>query len=449
MSRINVYLPEVKELISTRNEDELMDVLSELYPIEILEIYREIKDDDEKEYLLNKVSRGKLIDIFDNMEEDEQIEVLNKFPVKVKTLLLNEMAPDERADLFDELPKEQIDDYIKLVHDETKKEIDLLSKYPAETAGGRMTTEYAAVPEDLTISKAIKLLRKTASEKETLDYIYIIDKNKKLKGFISLRKLFLAPTDKIIKKIMNENVISVDAYMDQEEVADVIRKYDFTVVPVVDNNKLVGIVTVDDIIDVIREEHTEDMYKFGAVEPSKYSYMEIGILQLIKSRLPWLFVLATAGFISIQLIEKYSSFIENIVLLAAFFPILMGSSGNAGAQSAAIIIRGLATGDVESKKFLRILLKELIIGVLMGIFLGGYISLKAFLVNKNPSVGLIVVATMPLTVCLATTAGALLPIIFEKLGFDPANMSNPFITTITDITTLIIYFNITKYLIGF
>ena len=444
MSRINAYLPEVRELISSGNEIELKEVLGDLYPIEIVEIYRVLEEIEDKKALLNNASRGKLIDVFDSFEEDEQIEVLDIFPDKVKALLLNEMAPDERVDLFEELPEETADDYIKLIKDDAKKEIDLLSKYPSETAGGLMTTEYSSISEDITINKALEQIRETAAEKETLDYIYVVDKSNRLKGFIALRKLFLAQPGKKVKEVMDENVISVDAYMDQEEVADIIRKYDFTVVPVIDRSRLVGIVTVDDIIDVIREENTEDIYKFGAVEPTKDEYMDTSLFTLIKSRIPWLLILATAGFLIITVIERFSHTFTIDILLVAFFPILMNASGNAGSQSATIIIRGLATGEVITAEFLKVLLKELFVGILMGLVIGFYISLKALLFNKNYSVAIVVIVTMPFTMCVSTTAGALLPIAFKKIGLDPANMSSPFITTITDITTLFIYFYIVK-----
>jgi magnesium transporter len=448
MSRVKLYLPEVKELISSGNKRELKDILDDLYPIEIVEIYRELEDEDNKKYLLNTASRGKLIDAFDEMEEEEQIEVLDKFPDKVKALLLNEMAPDERVDLFEELPEEKADDFKKLIKEEAKEEIDLLSKYPSETAGGLMTTEYASVPEDLTAAMAIEKIRESASEKETLEYIYIIDKNKNLKGFIELRDLFLASPKKKIKEFVEENVISVDAHMDQEEVADVIRKYDFNAVPVVENGKLVGIVTVDDAIDVIREENTEDMYKFGAMEPQKLSYMDSGIFTLIKGRIPWLFILATVGFLIITVVESYKDLLTQYVILAAIFPIILGASGNAGSQSATIIIRGLATGEINTKEFFNILKKELLVGILIGLILGFYISLKPMLINKDFDVAVVIILTMPLTMCLATTAGSLLPILFKKLGLDPANMSSPFITTITDLAALFIYLQIAKYFLN-
>jgi len=411
-SRTHLILPEVKELLVEKKRKELKEVFQDYEPIEIATILGAI--DDAK-----------------------------------KSKLLNEIAPDERVDLFEELSPEMLNRFLSIMTKEEAQDVKELLIYSPTSAGGRMTTDFANVRDNMNVQEALQTLRKTAKDLEMVYYIYILNEKDKLVGVLSLKELILAnPQDKI-NKLMHKNPIALPLDMDQEEVARQIANYDFLALPVVsDTKKMKGIITVDDMIDVMREENTEDMYKFGAAGEHSESYIKMRSATIARNRLTWLIILTVTGFFSGIIMQRFSFALENIVALTFYIPLIMGTAGNAGTQAAMAVVRGLAIGEVRLKDIWVVTKKEIFIGTLLGIPLGGLALLRAFLLQKNSLLGVCVAFSMLITIVAATLLGSLLPLICQKLKLDPAVVSGPLITTILDIFSLLIYFSISILFLG-
>ncbi len=447
MKLMSVLIPDIKEIIAGGNLEELKEAISGLFSVDIAEIFDGLAQ-EERITVFNILEEEQKIAVFDELDEDDQYSLLQDLPKENQAFLLNEMSPDERADLFEELPEKEGERLLPLMKEEEQKDTKLLTAYPPTTAGGRMTTEYTSVQENWIAGEAINYIRRTAPDKETIYSIYVVSEKGTLIGFLSLKNLILAPSDRLIKDIMDEKVISVKANLDQEEVIKIIRKYDLLAVPITDEyGKLIGIVTVDDIMDVIREENTEDFYRLGAAGEHVGDYLETSTFMHSRQRIPWLIILLIAGIASAFIIKAYESAIEAAVILVPFIPILMGSAGNSGVQSSTTIVRGLATGEVSLKDYFKIFRKELFIGIFIGGILGILTSLFAIFMTKNIMLGVTIFLTILAVITVAKTIGGLLPVVTKKLGFDPALMSGPFITSIVDIFSLIIYFNIARLLL--
>ena len=356
--------------------------------------------------------------------------------------VLEEMPPDERVDFIKALPEDRAEEILPLVAQAERNDIKRLMQFKEGTAGSILTTEYASLGRGITAKEALEKLKLQAPNKETIYYIYITDEGKKLIGFISLKKLIVSRSDALINDIMNENVISVNVNEDKEIVAKKLSDYDFLAIPVVDDDsRLIGIVTVDDVVDVVIEEDTEDMLRYGAA--GEYiDYMGSGPFQIARQRVLWLLVLVIMGFVSGWVIQKYAFQLQTIIALAFFIPVLTASGGNAGTQSSTVIIRGLATGEVKMKDVIKVLKKEIVTGVLVGVVMGILGVVRALIVNKNPLLGITVGLAMVATVTIATTLGAILPLLFKKLRLDPALMSGPFISSTVDVIALFVYFQI-------
>jgi magnesium transporter len=447
MKAMSILIPDIKEIIAEGNLEQLKEAVSGLYPADIAEVFEGLEP-EERKVVFSVLDEDQKIAVFDELDEDDQYALLQEQSKRDQAFLLNEMSPDERADLFEELPDEEEERLLPLMKEEEQKDTKLLTAYPPTTAGGRMTTEFASVQESWSAGDAIDYVRRTAPDKETIYSIYVVSEKGTLIGFLSLKKLILSPSDKQIIDIMDEKVISVKADLDQEEVIQIIRKYDLLAVPVTDDyGKLVGIVTVDDIMDVIREEHTEDIYRMAAAGEHVGEYLETSSFTHGRQRIPWLITFLVAGFASGFIISAYDDVLEMALYLAFFIPILMGSAGNSGIQSSTTIVRGLATGEVSLKDYFKIFRKELFIGILVGGAVGILASMIALIWFSNIMLGVTLFLTILIAITASKTIGGLLPIITKKLGFDPALMSGPFITSIIDIISLIIYFNIARFLL--
>ncbi|MEW5806555.1 MAG: magnesium transporter [Acidobacteriota bacterium] len=443
MKVMKVLIPDLKEIIVAGRPDDLKEAVSEFFPVDIAEIFEEL-DPGEQFSVFSVLDEWQKVAVFDELEEGIRYSLLKKLPASDQSFLLNTMSPDERADFFEEIPEEEADRLFPLMKEEEQKDTKLLTAYPPTTAGGRMTTEYASLLEDLTVAEAIDYLRKTAPDKETIYTIYVISEKGTLIGIVSLKDLILAPSHRLIEEIMDEKVISVKAEIDQEEVASVIRKYDLLAVPVTDAyGKLIGIITVDDIMDIIREENTEDFYRLSAAGRYIGKYLEISNVTHGRQRIQWLIILLFANLASGFIIHSYQGILQAAVILTSFIPVLMGASGNSGNQSSTTIVRGLAIGEVTIRDFLRVFRKELCIGVLVGAGMGVIASGWAFFIG-DVTLAITVFFGIVTAITVATTIGGILPIITKKLGFDPALMSGPFIASTADIFSLIIFFNVAR-----
>ncbi len=312
-----------------------------------------------------------------------------------------------------------------------------------------MTTDYAALPAEMTVARSLEELRKMVDKKETIRYVYVTDSTDMLIGFLHFEDIVFAAPDETIDSIMRQHVISVSIDMDRKEVAQVIAKFDLNVIPVVDAaGRLCGIVTVDDIIDVIEEEATEDIYKLGAAGKPADSYLGTKPLTVFRRRITWVLALVVVSFISGAIIERYELVLQSLVALAFFIPVLMDTGGNVGTQTSTVVVRGLSIGDIRLMDIGRVLLREFTVGALVGTAVAILTAGRALMMQKNPLFGVAVGAAMFATVCIATTLGAFLPLFFTKLRFDPAVASGPFITTVVDVLALIVYFEIAEFLLG-
>lgn len=424
----------------------LQMVLSELkagaHPSDLVEMVDELNERQRKE-LFELLSDEDAALIIQEMEDFDRVSIIRLLTKHRASSILKEMAVDDATDLIGELPPDEAKELLSLIEEEAD-EIKGLLRYREDTAGGIMTTDFIALPEDIPVEEAITRLRELAPDAETIYYVYVINSQTKLTGVISLRDLIAADDGTLLEEIMLRNVISVPAEMDQEEVARIVSRYDLLAVPVVDDEqRLLGIITVDDVIDVIEEEATEDIYRLtGTGEVKRVDLLEASVTKLVRIRLPWLFISLLGGLLSGSVIGSFEETLEAIVILAVFIPVIMDMGGNVGAQSSTLFVRGLATGEIERGDIWRYFLREVKIGFSMGFINGLVIAVAASVWQGIPMLGLVVGLAMFATISLAALIGTLIPIFFDHYGVDPAITSGPFVTSIKDVTGLLIYFYI-------
>lgn len=444
-----IIIPEIKDLLKREQWNELQDVLKELHEADIAEIIKALEHDDEKINVFTHLDDDKAVGVFEHIEGDDRSLILPVLPRREQKNILNEMSPDERADFFDEITTEEVQQYTGMLNKEAKEEAKLLASYPSDSAGGIMTTDFVTLSEDMTVAQALKRIREDASEAEQIYSLFVVNKQDKLVGMVTLKEIILANPNRKIGKMMEHKVMSVNAESDQEEVAKMFKKYDLHTLPVVDQyGTLIGIITFDDIIDVIGEEDTEDIYRFGGVKETELTYFQTSAPKWARQRITWLLLLVVTGFVSGFILERYEEALTTVVMLAFFIPVLMDSGGNAGTQSATVIVRGLATGEITMGQALKVLRKEILIALIVGVALAILTALRAVIMHSDYALAAAVAIAMLATITVAKIAGAMLPMLFKKLGFDPAIMSGPFITTIVDIFALILYFELARLFLG-
>lgn len=421
----------IKELLVDMNEYDIAEILEELPQKELIKVFRLLPKDI-------------AADVFSYLETDTEANIITSLSDSEAVDIINDMAADDATDLIDEMPANVVNKLISKVDKETRRNINQLLKYPDNSAGSIMTVEYLDFKEYITIKDAIKKIRQEYDDKETINTCYVTDKSRKLVGIVKLKDLVVNSDDKDIKDIMEDDFISVNTLMDQEEVAKIIQDYDLTSVPVVDSeNKLVGIITIDDVIDIIEAEATEDIEKMAAILPTEKSYLKLSVLDIWKSRIPWLLLLMVSATFTGKIIQHYEDSLAAMVILTSFIPMLMDTGGNAGGQASVTIIRGLSLNDIEFSDILKVIWKEIRVAVLVGITLAIANFVKLLVIDGvTTTVALVVCLTLVITVCVAKVIGCSLPILAKKLGFDPAVMASPFITTLVDAVSLIIYFRI-------
>jgi magnesium transporter len=449
-NRKEEILNEVKSLINFKEFNLLTSYIEDLHYADIAEIMDDLTA-EEKNIVFERLSIEIISEIFEELEADIFSDLLKDLDESKKRLILDEMAKDDIVDKLEELPNERIIEILKFMDIEDSKIIKKLLAYEPDVAGGIMTSDFVVLEETITKAEALEFLKNNAPDAETIYYIYIIDEQRKLVGVLSLRDLLVADDEVYLKEMMYTNVISVNVYDDQEEVAHVVSKYDLLAVPVVNNfGKVVGIITVDDIIDVIEEEATEDIYKFvGSSEVE--SFEEKGVFSSIilstKSRLPWLIITVFGGLISATIVSRFQVVLNANTVLALFMPLLAGMGGNVGTQSSTITVRNLALGTIEGKEIPLTLLHEVSVGVIVGIVCALLVAGAAYILNGSLIISVIVGISMTANIITAATIGTIVPLIFKKMNIDPAVASAPFITTTVDITGLTIYFSMATYLI--
>lgn len=437
----------IKQVIEEINNVDLAEVFDELSQEECAIIFRLLPKDQAAEvfsYLSTQRQRdmvlgiheGLMNHIFDKLYFDDKIDFLEEMPANFVKKLIANFPPEERG------------------------MINQFLNYPDNSAGSLMTIEYVDLKKNMTVGQAFKRIRTVGMDRETIYNCYVLDSTRKLEGIVTLRKLVLSDAEATVEEIMDTNVIMVDTMEDQEEIADIFMKYDIIALPVVDKDKrLIGIITIDDIMDVVEQENTEDFQRMAAIHPTEEEYMEVGILKLAKNRVVWLLILMISATFTGAIIGRYEELLSTAVVLMTFVPMLMDSGGNAGAQASTLIIRGIAVGDIELKNWAIVLWKELRISLLVGVTLGVVNVLRMYMVNAvsahkpdfvpyDAMTITTVSVTLMVTVVLAKVVGSMLPMMAKAVKLDPAIMAGPLITTIVDALSLIIYFSIASSLLN-
>lgn len=438
----------VIKFMKEHKKKELDLLLDELHPYDIANIYEKLPE-KHKTRLLLLLNNHLLADVIQELNHHSQIDVLNRLGVDKKGKVLDLMDNDDLASMLKELSPEVINHLLSGMKKEESTIVQNIMNYPEESAGRLMTNRFVWIRDTYTVREAVDKLKSFAEFAETINYLYVINEEKKLVGVVSYRDLLLADANELIKNIMYERVISVSAYADQEEVARLIERYDFLAIPVVDeNNVLTGIVTVDDIVDVIIREANEDIEKLSA--SGKSIDFETKALVAAGRRLPWLILLLIIGVISGSIISVFEETLDKVVALAFFMPMIAGMTGNTGTQSLAVVVRGLASKDLDKKAIIKLILREFGVGLIIGITCGLLISAIAYIwQGGNFYLGFVVGASLFFTLIIGTLAGTIVPIILYRLKIDPAIASGPLITTLNDIFSLFIYFSLASIFISY
>ncbi|PNV62758.1 magnesium transporter [Clostridium sp. chh4-2] len=419
---------EIIELLQSADKEAINDFVNHVHPADVLEAVIGRGDIHD---LLNGLPKSFVAEIIEEADEEEQIKILQQFTNGEKSEILNSMASDDVADLIDELAGDRKSYVIGLLDGETRKDVEKLLTYDSETAGGIMTTEFLAIYEDKTIESALKYIR-SETDAETTYYLYVIDREYHLRGVVTLRDIVSNELTTLIKDIMNPNVISVHYNEDQEEVSRTFEKYGFMLMPVIDDeNRMIGVITVDDILEIMIEETTEDIHRMAGI--NKEEKVDGSVSDSIRSRLPWLIVNLATALLASAVIDLFSDTISKIVALSAVMTIISGMGGNAGTQTLTIIVRGLSLGEVDRENAVRILIKEVLVGLATGIVIGVFVAGIAMFYEFNPLFGLVAAVAMMLNMLCASVAGYAIPILLEKLKIDPALASGVFVTTFTDV----------------
>ena len=449
MEENRLEIDNIMELLEQRKYAELRDLLKEQNPIDVAQILGEVPD--EKLLLLYRMlPKEDAAEVFSEMEHDEQETLIKAFNDREIREVIEEMYVDDAVDMLEEMPAVVVNKILRHADVETRKEINELLKYPEDSAGSVMTTEYMSLKSDMTVADAFERIRRTADEKEDIYTCYVISPSRKLEGTVTLKEMFLTSKDTVIGDLMETNIISANTLDDQEKVAKDMAKYNLTAIPIVDREeRLVGIVTVDDAIDVIQEENTEDIEMMAAITPTDKPYISTGFFETYKKRIPWLLLLMISATFTGAIITKYESALGKYVILTAYIPMLMDTGGNAGSQASVSIIRGISLDEIQFSDIFKIQGKEFLVAVLCGLTLAVANFAKLILVDGvEVVIAGVVCLTLVFTVIVAKFVGCSLPILAKRVGFDPAVMASPFITTIVDAISLFIYFQFASHILG-
>jgi len=435
-------------LVEGKKYTALRDILITMNSADIAAIFEEIAE-EKLPILFRLLPKELAAETFVEMEPDAQELLIRGFSDNELKDVVDELYVDDAVDIVEEMPANVVKRILRQADPEMRKMINEILQYPEDSAGSIMTTEYVNLRPRMTAAEAIKRIRRTGVDKETIYTCYVTDGNRRLIGMVSIRTLLLAEDDAVLEDIMETNVISVSTLEDQETVARMFDKYDFLALPVVDQeDRLVGIVTVDDAMDVLQEEISEDFEKMAAITPSEKPYFKTGVFETWKQRIPWLLILMISATFTGMIITSFESALAAQVALTAFIPMLMDTGGNSGSQASVTIIRGMALDEIELSDMLRVVWKEGRVALICGLTLAACNFVKVLLIDRvSIYVAAVVCLTLAGTVFVAKLVGCTMPMVARRLGFDPAVMASPFITTIVDAISLLIYFQIAAALL--
>ena len=440
---------EIKELIERNKLLELCEYLQELNSVDVANQLMDLED-EELVLVFRVLPKDIAAEVFSYLDKDSQQHIVESITDREVTQIVDKLFLDDTVDFIEELPANVVKKVIRNTSPQKRELINQFLQYAQYSAGSIMTIEFVDLKAYMTVKEAINHTRKTGTTKETLETCFIIDQARHLLGSVTLKDLILSEDYMIIEDIMDTNLISVQTSVDQEEVAHLFKAYDLVTMPVVDKeNRLVGMITIDDVVDIIEQENTEDFQKMAAMAPNEEPYLKTPVLSLAKHRIIWLLVLMISATVTGRIIQGFEEVIQSVVILASFIPMLMDTGGNAGSQSSTLIIRGLALGEITTHDYLKVMFKELRVGSVVAIVLSVVNFLRIYFIEHVEfMVGITVCASLFFTVILAKVVGSILPIIAKKLKFDPAIMASPLITTIVDAFALIVYFMLARTLLG-
>ena len=442
-------MDKLKELIKNNNLKEVKICLLEMNEHDIASVLEELNEDDLIK-IFRLLPKSMASDVFVNLDDQIQKELINLLTNKEATQIIEDMFTDDAADLFEEMPALMVQSLLSNVDKETRNNINRLLKYPENSAGSLMAVEYIHLKKGLSIKESIARIRRQKEEFVSFDSCFVTDEQRHLLGRVSIKDLLINDPDTIIDEIMEDCQHAISTLMDQEEVAKYFQDYDYSTLPVVDlENRLVGIITIDDVVDILEEEATEDMEKMAAILPSEKSYDQTSVFETYKSRIPWLLLLMISATFTGKIIQNFEDELKAFTILTAFIPMLMDTGGNAGSQSSVSVIRALSLNDIEFKDLFKVIWKETRVAILCAITLAIGNFFKLLIVDRvKIMVALTVCLTLVFTIIVAKIIGCTLPMIAKKLKLDPAVMASPFITTIVDACSLLVYFYMAKLILG-
>ena len=441
---------EILDLYKGKKPKALIQKLSNMNAADVAEILDDLEVTDAT-VIFRLLPKDQAVDVFTYFDSEQQQDIIATSTDADVEYILKEIFFDDKIDMLEEMPANIVDKILEKSSPSERKLINQFLNYPEDSAGSIMTIEYCSVKKTLTVKEAMARLKKVGLQRETIYTIYVVDDNRKLEGIVSLRELVIADDNTVIGDIMNTDVVYVNVYEDQEVVAGVIQKYDFVAVPVVDNEeRIVGIITVDDVIDIIEQEATEDFQKMAALSPSEEEYLDTPAITLAKHRIAWLLFLMVSATLTGSILQRFEDYIAAIPALLIFIPMLMDTGGNAGSQSATLVIRGLAVGEIDPKDAFKVLWKEFQVSIMVGVVLAAvnFGRIRLLHPDQDPKIAITVSISVMFTIMLAKLVGGLLPIGAKKVKLDPAIMASPLITTIVDATSLLVYFAVARLMLG-
>lgn len=457
MEQERVYeevLEEVLGLLQEKRYGRARDIILEHNEVEIAEFLEDIMGElgvDRAVIVFRTLPKDVSVEVFAYLPIEDQVEIINVITDKEMHFIMEELSFDDMIDVLEELPANVVDKILEKTPKDERKLINTFLNYPDTCAGSLMTPDYISLRANMTVAESMAYIKKEAMDSETVYTCYVKDEKRQLLGIVSLRTLVIADDDLQISEFMHTDFVSVNVYDDQEEVSEIFKKYGFLAVPVVDNeNRLVGIVTVDDILDVIEEETTEDIERMaGVIDDTEQDYLDMSVMQHVKNRIPWLFLLMCSYVITGGIIAKFEGVLSQVICLVAYMPMLMGTGGNSGSQSATLIIRGMSTDEISMKDAWKVFWKELRVSIVIGVLLSSLNFVRiCWLEGQGPMIGLTVCGAMLFIVIAAKIIGSMLPMLAKKIGIDPALMATPTISSISDMVSVVTYFLLAKALLG-
>lgn len=439
----------VLQYLADHKYAKVKETVREMHYADVAEVFESLEDPESAQLFFRLLPKDIAAEVFSYMEAEDQERVISSVSDRELRFILDELYLDDYVDLVEEMPANVVKRVLKNSSPESRKLINQYLQYPEDSAGSLMTNEYVYLKRGTTVNQALSVIRTTGVDKETINKCYVLDPQHHLEGVVTLRDIILADPDTVMADIMRTSVISVNTNDDQEEVAKMFYKYDMLAMPVVDNeNRLVGIITIDDVVDVVQEEVTEDFEKMAGILPSEDTYLKTPVFTLFKSRILWLMVLMVSAMVSGALITHFESAISALPLLVSFIPMLMGTGGNSGSQSSTTIIRSMALDEVELSDFFRVWWKEVRVALLCGVALGAVNYARIAFQYHDGSIAVTVSLTLVVTVVVAKSLGCILPMLAKKLKLDPALMASPMLTTITDACSILVFFLFVTLFLG-